>query len=116
MSLVLKREGRDQAYNIHLAHNNLSGEIAFQKVIRISERTGCPAYFVHVTAKEGVLAMAEARGNRLPVYGEVLHHFLCFTSEGGELLPYQSWPEVLTMLALTVTGEVAEIQRIFDEY
>jgi dihydropyrimidinase len=38
-------------------------------------------YFVHVTAKEGVAAIAEARGERQPVYGEALHNYLQFTCE-----------------------------------
>jgi dihydropyrimidinase len=38
-------------------------------------------YFVHTTAKEGVAAMAEARHQGQPVYGEALHNYLEFTCE-----------------------------------
>ena len=81
MTEKLKREGRDQSYNIHLAHNNLSEDITFRKTVRIAERTGAAIYFLHVTAREGVEAIARGRNQGLPIYGEVLHHFLCFTSE-----------------------------------
>ena len=81
MTEKLKREGRDQPHNIHLAHNNLSEEITFRKTVRMAQRTGAAVYFVHVTASEGVEAIATGRGEGLPIYGEVLHHFLCFTSE-----------------------------------
>jgi dihydropyrimidinase len=81
MTEKLKREGRDQAYNIHLAHNNLSEELTFRKTVRIARATGAAVYFVHVTAREGVEAIVGARSDGLPIYGEVLHHFLCFTSE-----------------------------------
>ena len=81
MTEKLKREGRDQAYNIHLAHNNLSEDITFRKTVRMAQQTGAAIYFVHVTAKEGVEAIVRGRAEGLPIYGEVLHHFLCFTSE-----------------------------------
>ena len=81
MSEKLRREGRDQVYNIHLAHNNLSEEITFRKTVSMAGHTGAAVYFVHVTAKEGVEALVQRRAQGLPIYGEVLHHFLCFTSE-----------------------------------
>ena len=81
MTEKLKREGRDQAHNIHLAHSNLSEEVSFEKTVRLARRTGAGIYFVHVTAREGVEAILDGRAQGLPIYGEVLHHFLCFTSE-----------------------------------
>ena len=80
----LEREGRDQWYNLHLAHNNLSEDVAFRKVIRIARATGAGVYFVHVTAKEGVAAIREARAAGMPVYGEALHNYLCFTHKNNE--------------------------------
>lgn len=81
MTEKLKREGRAQAYNIHLVHNNLSEDLAFRNVIRLAQPTGVGIYFVHTTAKEGVAAIAEARNQGQPVYGEALHHYLHFTYE-----------------------------------
>ena len=77
----LEREGRDHGSNLHLAHNNISEDISFRKVIRLAQSTETGIYFVHTTAKEGVRAIAEARAAQLPVYGEALHNYLEFTHE-----------------------------------
>jgi dihydropyrimidinase len=81
MTETLIREGRDQGYNLHLVHNNLSEDLAFRKIIRLAGHTGTGVYFVHTTAKEGVAAIAEARSQGQPVYGEALHNYLEFTCE-----------------------------------
>ena len=81
MTEKLKREGRAQGYNLHLVHNNLSEDLAFRHIIRLAKHTGVGIYFVHTTAKEGVAAIAEARGEGQPVYGEALHNYLQFTCE-----------------------------------
>ena len=81
MEQKLKREGRDQGYNLHLAHNNISEDISFRQIIRLSEHTETGIYFVHTTAKEGVAAVAEARDRHLPIYGEALHNYLEFTCD-----------------------------------
>jgi len=81
MEEKLKREGRDQGFNLHLVHSNISEDVSFRKVIRMAEYAQVGVYFVHVTAKEGVAAIAEARARSLPVYGEALHNYLEFTHE-----------------------------------
>lgn len=81
MTEKLKREKRDQGYNLHLVHNNLSEDTSFHTVVRLAKYTGVGIYFVHVTAKEGVATIAEARSQGLPVYGEALHNYLEFTCE-----------------------------------
>ena len=81
MTEKLKREGRAQGYNLHLVHNNLSEDLAFRHILRLAEHTDVGVYFVHVTAKEGVAAIAEARSEGRPVYGEALHNYLQFTCE-----------------------------------
>jgi dihydropyrimidinase len=81
MTEKLKREGRAQGYNLHLVHNNLSEDLAFRHITRLAKHTGVGIYFVHVTAKEGVAAIAEARSDGRPVYGEALHNYLQFTCE-----------------------------------
>lgn len=81
MEEKLQREGNDHGSNLHLVHSNLSEDIAFRKVIRLAENAETGIYFVHATAKEGVLAIAEARAKQLPVYGEALHNYLEFTSD-----------------------------------
>lgn len=81
MENKLKHEGNDQGYNLHLVHNNMSEDIAFRKIVRLSEHTETAIYFVHTTAKEGARAIAEARSKQLPVYGEALHNYLHFTCD-----------------------------------
>src|SRR5439155_1118324 len=68
-------------YNVHLIHSKLVEELAFQQVVRLAARTGAGTYFVHVTAQEGLDAIAEARSRGLPVYGEVLTLALSFTCD-----------------------------------
>lgn len=81
MEEKLKREGRDQGYNLHLVHSNISEDVSFRKVIRMAEHAEVGIYFVHVTAREGVIAVGEARNRGLPVYGEALHNYLEFTCD-----------------------------------
>ena len=81
MTAKLKREGQNQGSNLHLVHNNLSEDLAFRNVIRLAQHTGVGVYFVHVTAKEGVAAIEEARSEGQAVYGEALHNYLQFTCE-----------------------------------
>lgn len=81
MTEKLKREERDQGYNLHLVHNNLSEDISFRNIIRLAKHTEVGVYLVHTTAKEGVAAIAEARSQGQPVYGEALHNYLEFTCE-----------------------------------
>src|SRR5262249_39345251 len=81
MTQKLKREGRAQGYNLHLVHNNISEDLAFRHIIRLAQHTGTAVYFVHTTAREGVAAVAEARGLGQPVYAEALHNYLHFTCD-----------------------------------
>ena len=77
----LQEEGQMEAWNIHLVHNNLSEDLSFRRVTRLAQQTGTAVYFVHVSAKEGVNAIAEARSQGQPVYGETLHNYASFTSD-----------------------------------
>ena len=81
MTDKLIREGNDQGHNLHLVHNNISEDLAFHKIIRLAKHTETGIYFVHTTAKEGVAAIAEARSQNMPVYGEALHNYLEFTCD-----------------------------------
>lgn len=77
----LHAEGRTGTEFLHEAHSNLSEDLSFRRVIRLAEWTHCPVYLMHVSAREGVDAIAAARTQGLPVYGETLHHYASFTSE-----------------------------------
>jgi dihydropyrimidinase len=77
----LYAEGREAGRNIALARPPLAEEAAIRRMILLAERSGCPLYVVHVSSESGAAAIAEARSRRVPVFGEVLHNYLAFTSE-----------------------------------
>ena len=54
-------------------------------------------YFVHISAKEGVNAVREARGRVLPINGERLHNYVSFTAEDYKKpdgLKYHTYPSL----------------------
>ena len=83
MYRTMKEDGTraGKANNHPLIHSGLSEDISFRRVIRLAEHTETAVYFVHTVGRYGVAALTEARTNGLPIYGEVLHTYLCFTSE-----------------------------------
>ena len=84
---------------MHHVHNNMSEDISFRRVIRLSEWMECALYLVHVSAKEGVEAIAEARAKGLPVYGETLHHYASFNHKEYERPDgalYHTYPSLKT--------------------
>ncbi len=74
-------EGRVDGTNLHLVHTKLSELLAFQRTVALARATGAGVYFVHTSAREGVETIAAARAQGLPVYGETLHQYCCFTAE-----------------------------------
>src|SRR5262245_23499563 len=123
MTEKLIREGNAQGHNLHLVHNNLSEDLAFRKIVRLARHTEVGVYFVHTTAKEGVAAIAEARNEGQPVYGEALHNYLQFTCEdykkpGGTAIhtyPAIKFPEDRDALSMgLVDGRLATTAT--DEY
>lgn len=51
------------------------------RTIQLAAATGAAVYFVHTSAREGIESVVEARGHRLPIYAETLHHYACFSAE-----------------------------------
>lgn len=77
----LIHQGKTGLEYMHHAHNNLSEKLSFQRAITLAEHVGAPIYLMHVSAREGVDAIREARGRGLPVYGEILPHYAYFTAD-----------------------------------
>ncbi|MBF6559866.1 MAG: amidohydrolase family protein [Candidatus Binataceae bacterium] len=75
-----RAEGRMAGANLHLVHSKLSERLAFTRTIELATATGAAVYFVHTSAREGVEAVVEARGHKLPIYAETLHHYACFSA------------------------------------
>ena len=93
----LTDEERTEWWNMHEVHSNMSEDVSFRRVLRLAEWTGSPVYFVHVSAKEGVEAIAEARGRGMPIYGETLHNYVSFTSENykePDGMKYHTYPSL----------------------
>lgn len=93
----LEHEGKWDFPNIHLAHNTLSEALSFRRVIGLAERVGAAIYLMHVSAAEGVDAIAESRGRGFPIYGETLQHYLAFNKdayglENGQI--YHTYPSL----------------------
>ena len=81
MNRKLHEEERTGTEFLHEAHNNISEDMAFRRVIRMAEHTGAAIYLMHVSAGQGVEAIAEGRSRRQPIYGETLHHYASFNSQ-----------------------------------
>ncbi len=80
---------------VHELHSNLSEDLSFRRVTRLAQAKGAGVYFVHVTAREGVDAIAEARAQGQPVYGEVLHNYLAFNADIYDMpdgMQYHTYP------------------------
>ena len=93
----LAREERNEWWNMHLVHSNESEDVSFRRVIRVSEWTGAPVYFVHVSAIQGINAIGEARSKGLPIYGETLHNYCCFNADNYKEeygMKYHTYPSL----------------------
>lgn len=78
----LAREGRTDIQHMPLVHSIMSEDISFRRVMRLARYVaGAAVYMVHVSSAAGVDAVAEARADGYPVYGETLHHYATFTAD-----------------------------------
>ena len=82
MYAKLIREGRVHFQHLAEAHNQLSEDLSFRRVLRLAESVpGTALYMMHVSAATGVQAIREARAKGLPIYGETLHQYMLFSAE-----------------------------------
>jgi dihydropyrimidinase len=78
----LTREGRTSFHNMAEVHTTLSEDLAFNRVIRLAANIpGSALYMLHTSAATGVKAIATARNDGVPIYGETLHQYLMYTAE-----------------------------------
>ncbi|WP_406630917.1 dihydroorotase [Amycolatopsis sp. WGS_07] len=95
----LQREQRTAVPYMPDAHNALSEQLSFQRVITLARHVGAPIYLMHVSAAEGIEAIREARGREQPVYGEVLPHYAYYTAEDYKRengVIYHTYPSLKT--------------------
>ncbi|MFM9937950.1 MAG: amidohydrolase family protein [Hyphomicrobiaceae bacterium] len=82
MYAKLIREGRVHFQHLAEAHNALSEDLSFRRVLRLAESVpGTALYMMHVSAGTGVNAIREARAKGLPIYGETLHQYMLYSAE-----------------------------------
>ncbi len=78
----LTREGRTSFHNLAEVHTTLSEDLAFNRVIRLAANIpGSALYMLHTSAATGVRAIATARAEGVPIYGETLHQYLMYSAE-----------------------------------
>ncbi len=78
----LFREERTGFENMAEVHNTLSEDLSFNRVIRLAANIqGAALYMMHTSAATGVRAIAAARADGVPIYGETLHQYLMYNSE-----------------------------------
>ena len=78
----LGREGRTDIRHMPEVHSIMSEDISFRRVLRLARYVeGAALYMMHVSAGVGVDAVAEARADGFPIYGETLHHYATFTAD-----------------------------------
>jgi dihydropyrimidinase len=78
----LMREQRTGFENMAEVHNTLSEDLSFNRVIRLACNVeGATLYMMHTSAATGVRAIAAARAQGFPIYGETLHQYLMYNSE-----------------------------------
>ena len=79
----LMREQRTGFENMAEVHNTLSEDLAFNRVIRLAANIeGAALYMMHTSAATGVRAIAAARAQGFPIYGETLHQYLMYNCRG----------------------------------
>jgi D-hydantoinase len=105
----LIREGRVGFEHLSEAHNALSEDLSFRRVLRLAENVpGTALYMMHVSAGTGVQAIADARAKGVPVYGETLHQYMLYSDEdykrpNGQI--YHTYPSLKSK---------ADQQRLWD--
>jgi dihydropyrimidinase len=95
----LTRENRTHFTNMPEAHSSLSEDLAFRRIIRLAEHVeGAVLYMMHVSAKEGIDAIAESRAKGFPIYGETLHQYAMFSADDAYFRPngqiYHTYPSL----------------------
>jgi len=94
----LMREQRTGFENMAEVHTTLSEDLAFNRVIRLASNVeGAALYMMHTSAATGVAAIARARGQGVPIYGETLHQYLLYNAEdykrpGGQM--FHTYPSL----------------------
>jgi dihydropyrimidinase len=77
----LVEEGKTSAKYHPVSKPNFVEAEAIQRAIILAENTGSKLYIVHMSTKEGLELVCNARKRGLPVYAETCPHYLTLTDE-----------------------------------
>ena len=81
MNEVLEKEGKLEPYYHAVSRPNIAEEEAVGRAAKMVELTGSRIYIVHLSSKEGLWKVKEARDHGVKVYAETCPHYLVFTDE-----------------------------------
>ena len=81
MNEVLEREGKLEPYYHAVSRPNIAEEEAVGRAAKMVELTGSRIYIVHLSSKEGLWKVQEARNNGVDVYAETCPQYLLLDDE-----------------------------------
>src|SRR5262249_9125015 len=88
----LTREDRTGFENLAEVHNTLSEDLSFNRVIRLATNIeGAALYMMHTSAATGVRAIAAARAQGAPIYGDTVHRCRMYSGEDSRRRNGQSY-------------------------
>jgi len=81
MNEVLEKEGKLEPYYHAVSRPNIAEEEAVGRAAKMVELTGSRIYIVHLSSKEGLWKVKEARDNGVDVYAETCPQYLLLDDE-----------------------------------
>jgi dihydropyrimidinase len=90
------RDGRTAAIHHALTRPPLTETEAVGHAVALCQLAGCPVYFMHVSCRDAVDALARAQSGGLEVYGETCPQYLAFTEDVLRQSPSEAAKYVFT--------------------
>ncbi len=81
MNEVLEKEGKLSPYYHAVSRPNIAEEEAIARAAKMVEMTGSRIYIVHLSSKEGLFKVKEARDHGIDVYAETCPQYLLLDEE-----------------------------------
>ena len=81
MNEVLEKEGKLEPYYHAVSRPNIAEEEAIARAAKMVELTGSRIYIVHLSSKEGLFKVKEARDNGIDVFAETCPQYLLLNED-----------------------------------
>jgi dihydropyrimidinase len=81
MNEVLEREGKLAPYYHAVSRPNIAEEEAISRAVKMVELTGSRIYIVHLSSKEGLFKVKEARDHGIDVFAETCPQYLLLNED-----------------------------------